>query len=165
MRKKIMSAALATAMALSVTACTSNPADKTTAAPAETKAEAAETTAAAAEEKKEAADGELITQMMQVLLTLRQNARSAKDFATADFLRDACKTEGLVIEDTPQGMSWKWAGEAAESADGIMQAIIAVRKAARANKNYALADAIRDGLGQAGLILEDTPQGTSWKKA
>ena len=61
MRKKLMSAALATAMALSVTACTSNPADKTTAAPAETKAEAAETTAAAAEEKKEAADGELIT--------------------------------------------------------------------------------------------------------
>ena len=52
MRKKLMSAALATAMALSVTACTSNPADKTTAAPAETKAEAAETTAAAAEEKK-----------------------------------------------------------------------------------------------------------------
>ena len=49
MRKKLMSAALATAMALSVTACTSNPADKTTAAPAETKAEAAETTAAAAE--------------------------------------------------------------------------------------------------------------------
>ena len=61
MRKKLMSAALATAMALSVTACTSNPADNTTAAPAETKAEAAETTAAAAEEKKEAADGELIT--------------------------------------------------------------------------------------------------------
>ena len=61
MRKKLMSAALATAMALSVTACTSNPADKTTAAPAETKAEAAETTVAAAEEKKEAADGELIT--------------------------------------------------------------------------------------------------------
>ena len=52
MRKKLMSAALATAMALSVTACTSNPADKTTAAPAETKAEAAETTVAAAEEKK-----------------------------------------------------------------------------------------------------------------
>ena len=41
MRKRLMSAALATAMALSVTACTSNPAEsKTTAAPAETKAEA-----------------------------------------------------------------------------------------------------------------------------
>ena len=114
---------------------------------------------------KEEADGEVIALMVQVLLTLRQNARSAKDFAVADFLRDACKAEGLVIEDTPQGMSWKWAGEAPESADSVMQAIIAVRKAARAEKNYALADAIRDGLGQAGLILEDTPQGTSWKKA
>ncbi len=114
---------------------------------------------------KPEADGELIGQMVQVMLTLRQNARSAKDFAAADFLRDACKAEGLVIEDTPQGMSWKWAGSEAESAAAVMQAIINVRKSARVHKNYAMADAIRDGLQQVGLILEDTPQGTSWKKA
>ena len=63
MRKRLVSAALAAAMA-SATACTSNPAEsKTTAAPAETKAE--ETTAAEAssegEEKEAAADGDLIT--------------------------------------------------------------------------------------------------------
>ena len=70
-----------------------------------------------------------------------------------------------MIEDTPQGMSWKWAGSEAESAAAVMQAIINVRKSARVHKNYAMADAIRDGLQQVGLILEDTPQGTSWKKA
>ena len=59
MKKRFLSVALAAAVAMSATACTSNPAEsKTTAAPAETKAE--ETTAAEASsegEKKEAAAG------------------------------------------------------------------------------------------------------------
>ena len=64
MKKRFLSVALAAAVAMSATACTSNPAEsKTTAAPAETKAE--ETTAAEAssegEKKQAAADGDLIT--------------------------------------------------------------------------------------------------------
>ena len=64
MKKRFLSVALAAAVAMSATACTSNPAEsKTTAAPAETKAE--ETTAAEAssegEKKEAAADGDLIT--------------------------------------------------------------------------------------------------------
>ena len=59
MKKRFLSVALAAAVAMSATACTSNPADsKTTAAPAETKAEettAAETTA----EETTAASGDL----------------------------------------------------------------------------------------------------------
>ena len=62
MKKRFLSVALAAAVAMSATACTSNPAEsKTTAAPAETKAE--ETTAAEAssegEKKEAAADGDL----------------------------------------------------------------------------------------------------------
>lgn len=108
-------------------------------------------------------DGEAAEKIMQVIIGLRQQARSVKDFATADFIRDAMSTEGIIIEDTPQGMTWKWADHSAESVDGLMAAVINVRKAARTGKNYALADAIRDELHQAGMILEDTPQGTSWK--
>ena len=37
------------------------------------------------------------------------------------------------------------------------------RKAARANKDWKRADEIRDELINKGIILEDTPQGTSWK--
>ena len=63
MKKRFLSVALAAAVVMSATACTSNPAEsKTTAAPAETKAE--ETTAAEASsegEQKEAAEGNLIT--------------------------------------------------------------------------------------------------------
>jgi cysteinyl-tRNA synthetase len=37
------------------------------------------------------------------------------------------------------------------------------RKAARARRDYAAADAIRDQLLQAGIAVEDTPNGTRWE--
>lgn len=41
---------------------------------------------------------------------------------------------------------------------------IKARQEARKNKNYALADKIRDDLKKQGIILEDTPTGIRWKK-
>lgn len=38
------------------------------------------------------------------------------------------------------------------------------REEARKNKNYALADKIRDELKAQGIILEDTPSGVRWKR-
>jgi cysteinyl-tRNA synthetase len=49
-------------------------------------------------------------------------------------------------------------GEFAE-ADGAVDALLAHRAAARAEKNWAAADAVRDGLTRLGLHIEDTPQG------
>ena len=49
-------------------------------------------------------------------------------------------------------------------ADDLMELIISMRKEARANKDFAAADRIRDGLKEIGIVLEDTPQGTKWSK-
>ena len=38
------------------------------------------------------------------------------------------------------------------------------RKAARTRRDFAAADAIRDGLVARGVILEDTPTGTRWNR-
>ena len=48
--------------------------------------------------------------------------------------------------------------------DTLMQILLDLRQEARAAKNYAQADAIRDRLAAAGIVLEDTPQGARWKK-
>ena len=40
-----------------------------------------------------------------------------------------------------------------------------MRQDARKEKNWAVADKIRDALKDAGVVLEDTPNGVRWKKA
>ena len=40
-----------------------------------------------------------------------------------------------------------------------VEALLQARSDARAEKNWALADAVRDGLKELGLVIEDTPQG------
>lgn len=49
-------------------------------------------------------------------------------------------------------------------ADKLMDLIIAIRKDARANKDFQTADRIRDGLAEIGVILEDSKAGTTWKR-
>lgn len=46
----------------------------------------------------------------------------------------------------------------------LVQMIIDMRQEARAAKNYAFADKLRNQLADIGIILEDTPQGVKWKK-
>ena len=57
--------------------------------------------------QEETKDDGLADALMDLILTIRQQARKNKDWATADAIRDKLKELGIVIEDTAQGARWK----------------------------------------------------------
>ena len=56
-------------------------------------------------------DDGLAESLLEIMMTLRTNARKNKDWATADFIRDELKIVGIVIEDTPDGPRWQKEGQ------------------------------------------------------
>jgi len=53
------------------------------------------------------AEDRLVEDLLQILLDLRQEARSKKDWATADAIRERLKAVGIVLEDHPSGTVWR----------------------------------------------------------
>lgn len=45
---------------------------------------------------------------VEALIQKRQQARKAKDFKTADAIRDELSAKGIVLKDTPQGVKWEY---------------------------------------------------------
>jgi len=64
-----------------------------------------------------------------------------------------CSILGIVLAQDEQGD------------DTEIEALIQARQDARAAKNFAESDRIRDELAAQGIILEDTPQGPRWHRA
>ena len=52
-----------------------------------------------------------------------------------------------------------------EALDADIEKLIQERQTARKNKDFARADQIRDELAQMGILLKDTREGVTWKRA
>ena len=53
------------------------------------------------DKEKEALEGEI-----EALIQARQTARAEKNWAESDRIRDLLKSQGITLEDTPQGVKW-----------------------------------------------------------
>ena len=86
---------------------------------------------------------------------------SAQAAALAGRLRQLAGVLGLLTQD-PEGFFQGSAGADDEVAE--IEALIKARNDARAAKDWPAADAARNRLNELGIVLEDGPQGTSWRR-
>ena len=68
-------------------------------------------------------------------------------------LKELCDVLGIIVE------------KEAEILDADIEKLIKERQDARKEKNFARADEIRDELAAMGIILKDTREGVTWKRA
>ncbi len=72
---------------------------------------------------------------------------------------------GLLEQEPEAWFRWQPASSDAGLSDEQIEALIVERKQARENRDFQRADEIRDQFAEAGIILEDGPEGTTWKRS
>ncbi|KAA0687190.1 cysteine--tRNA ligase [Azospirillum brasilense] len=105
-----------------------------------------------------------ISHLHELASAVNKATGEAGKAAAKGALRAAGEALGLLQQDPEAWFRWAPKGAAALS-DADIQQRIDDRLAARKAKNYAEADRIRKELADLGIVLEDGPQGTTWKRA
>jgi len=96
-------------------------------------------------ESTDNADATSVDSLKQAMLTMRELTALLGIFMSA-------QTEDNTM-DEDQGLT-----------EQLMQLMLALREEARANKDFATADRIRDGLLEVGITIEDRADGAQWHK-
>ncbi|MEC8201760.1 MAG: DALR domain-containing protein, partial [Pseudomonadota bacterium] len=78
-------------------------------------------------------------------------------------LRRAAKVLGLLEQDPEEWFRWAPSAQGGLD-DAQIESLIQQRAEARAAKDFATSDRLRDELAEAGIILEDKPEGTIWRR-
>ncbi len=90
------------------------------------------------------------------------------DLATARAARDAVAAMTDVLGVNPYAEPWSDQsddGAARRALGPLVDVVLQQRAAARERRDFAVADALRDGLAESGILVEDTPAGPRWSLA
>lgn len=110
--------------------------------------------------------------MPQALAALHEAVRAGNsalagqdlDAAAARLAEVEAMTAVLGLDDVPEGDDAA-AGPVSDALDSLVRSQIEARAQARADKDWATADRIRDALAAAGVVVEDGADGATWRLA
>lgn len=77
------------------------------------------------------------------------------------------QSDWVWVTETVLGLRSEQAGAQEDDtlADRLIETVLQLRLSAKANKDYATADALRKALEQLGIVVKDTKEGFQWEKA
>ena len=97
-----------------------------------------------------------------VLFDLASELNKTKSAVTGSLLKNLASVVGLLQRDPDTFLQ----GELEQVFQSLdVDALIVQRNLAKQSKNFTEADSIRKTLAEAGIVLEDSPQGTTWRRA
>lgn len=101
-------------------------------------------------------------QVITALHGLRNRIQGGEDKLRGEFA-GTLRALGFLGETAKEWAARRQAGSDVDAAK--VEGLIAARKAARAAKNFAESDRIRDELAAMGVVLKDSKEGTTWEIA
>jgi cysteinyl-tRNA synthetase len=115
---------------------------------------------------KEAMDDDFNTpEAMAVLFELANEANKTKSLEVAALLKSLASILGLLQRDPDEFLQGGVAANLASAEFKVdIDQLVIQRNEAKKTKNFAEADRIRKELADAGIVLEDTASGTTWRK-
>ncbi len=103
-----------------------------------------------------------LAEMFNLARTLNRTTDASERSIQAAGLFAAADLVGLLQKDPED---WFTTSANSELTDGEIESLIAERNKARADKDFANADAVRDKLATKGISIEDGPDGTRWRRS
>lgn len=76
---------------------------------------------------------------------------------------EALQEAQQFFRDVEEIFGFTFGGSISNVSEKLMRIIIEIRENARKKKDYATSDVIRDRLKEAGIVIQDTPEGPRWK--
>ena len=101
-----------------------------------------------------------ISYLHELVNNLNKSENYAEKAKWKSMLLKSADLLGILWQNPEEWFKGDVEGDAEE-----IEALIVKRAEAKKNKDYGLADKIRNDLKEKGILLEDGPKGTTWKKA
>ena len=102
---------------------------------------------------------------LAVLFELATEVNKTASAETAALLQALAGVLGLLTRSPEAFLQGSGGAGSSDNDHAAIEALVAARTAAKKARNFAEADRLREELAAQGVVLEDTPQGTLWRRA